>query len=42
MDNTSLETSVHWPSEEMARFNIEVGVYKKFEKNVTVVLHLRK
>ena len=36
-DNTSLETSIHWPSEEIFRFEIEVGVYEKFAKNVTVL-----
>ena len=29
-DNISLETSVHWPSEGIARFEIDVGVYEKF------------
>jgi len=32
MDNILLETSLHWPFEEIVRFKIEVGVYKKFAK----------
>jgi len=32
MDNISLETSVHWHPEEVARFEIEIGVYDKFAK----------
>jgi len=32
MDNVSLETSVHWLSEEIVRFEIEVGVNDKYAK----------
>jgi len=31
----SLETSVHWLSEEVVRFEIEDGVYEKFAKLVS-------
>ena len=27
-----LQTSVYWPSEEIVRFEIEIGVYEKFAK----------
>jgi len=32
MDNISLETSVHWLSEDVVSFETEVGVYEKFAK----------
>jgi len=35
MDNISLETSVYWLSEDS--FKIELEVYEKFAKNVTVI-----
>ena len=31
-DNTSLEMSIHWPSKEIVRFEIEVGVCEKYAK----------
>jgi len=31
-NNISLETSVHWPSEETGRLEIEVEVYEQFVK----------
>jgi len=36
-DNISSETFVHWLSEETVRFDIEVGVYDKFAKMLTVI-----
>jgi len=32
MDNTLLKTSIYWPSEEIVRFEVKVGVCKKFAK----------
>jgi len=35
MNNISLETSVHWLSEDRVNFVIEVGVYEKFGSDFT-------
>jgi len=37
MDKILLETCFHWLSDDIVRFVIEVGVYDKYAKNVTVV-----
>jgi len=36
MDNTSLETSFYWLSDDRVRFRIKVGVEEMY-KNVTVI-----
>jgi len=39
MDNTALESMVHWLSKDVVKFEVDVGVREKYAKNVTAILH---
>ena len=32
IDNISLESMVHWLSDDLAKFGVDVGVYEKYAK----------
>jgi len=36
MDNTSLESTFHWLSEDVLKFEVDDGFESKWKKNVTV------